>query len=206
MIAALFVATGGCYFGLEGVDPWDEQRDARLYRGPWPVVAHPPCSRWCRLAASSRRVGAISAVMMAAVSPLHCSRCVRAAACWSTRLTLTHGHTSCCPRRHGTAAGFAASVVAGLHTSSNRGTATAQRKPLGSTPSAPNCLRCSGARRSTPKAKRSCRGAATASSRARVARASVSVPPALRHPPSATCFSKWLAARNPKRGPRENPE
>lgn len=50
MIAALFVATGGCYFGLEGVDPWDEQRDARLYRGPWPVVAHPPCSRWCRLA------------------------------------------------------------------------------------------------------------------------------------------------------------
>lgn len=50
MIAALFVETGGHYFGLEGVDPWDERRDARLYRGPWPVVAHPPCSRWCRLA------------------------------------------------------------------------------------------------------------------------------------------------------------
>lgn len=50
MIAALFVATGGCYFGLEGVDPWDEKRDARKYRGPHPVVAHPPCSRWCRLA------------------------------------------------------------------------------------------------------------------------------------------------------------
>lgn len=51
MIAALYVATGGCYFGLDGVDPWDEVRDARLYAGPHPVVAHPPCARWCRLAA-----------------------------------------------------------------------------------------------------------------------------------------------------------
>lgn len=50
MIAALFVAKGGAYFGLEGVDPWDEARDARKYAGPHPVVAHPPCSRWCRLA------------------------------------------------------------------------------------------------------------------------------------------------------------
>ena len=50
MVAALYVQAGGCYFGLPNVDPWDEQRDARLYDGPWPVVAHPPCSRWCRLA------------------------------------------------------------------------------------------------------------------------------------------------------------
>lgn len=50
MIAALYVARGGCYFGLDGVDPWDEERDARTYAGPWPVVAHPPCARWCRLA------------------------------------------------------------------------------------------------------------------------------------------------------------
>ncbi len=50
MIAALFVATGGCYFGLPDVEPWDVRRDARLYAGPWPVVAHPPCARWCRLA------------------------------------------------------------------------------------------------------------------------------------------------------------
>lgn len=49
-VAALFVAKGGCYFGLEGVDPWDEERDARLYAGPHAVVAHPPCARWCRLA------------------------------------------------------------------------------------------------------------------------------------------------------------
>lgn len=49
-IAALFVQPGGAYFGLPGVDPWDETRDARLYAGPHPVVAHPPCARWCRLA------------------------------------------------------------------------------------------------------------------------------------------------------------
>jgi len=50
MIAALFVETNGHYFGLADVDPWDSARDARRYPGPYPVVAHPPCSRWCRLA------------------------------------------------------------------------------------------------------------------------------------------------------------
>jgi hypothetical protein len=46
VIAALFVEPDGAYFNLDGVDPWDERRDARLYAGPWPVVAHPPCERW----------------------------------------------------------------------------------------------------------------------------------------------------------------
>lgn len=46
MIAALFVETNGVYFGLPHVDPWDRARDARDYRGPHPVVAHPPCERW----------------------------------------------------------------------------------------------------------------------------------------------------------------
>jgi hypothetical protein len=48
-VAALYVQTNGCYFGLPGVDPWDEQRDARRYDGPYPVVAHPPCERWGRM-------------------------------------------------------------------------------------------------------------------------------------------------------------
>lgn len=48
MIAALFVETGGTYFGLPDVDPWDQKRDARTYAGPHPVVAHPPCERWGR--------------------------------------------------------------------------------------------------------------------------------------------------------------
>ncbi len=50
MIAALYVHRNGVYYGLPHVDPWDEARDARRYDGPHPVVAHPPCSRWCRLA------------------------------------------------------------------------------------------------------------------------------------------------------------
>jgi hypothetical protein len=47
-IAALYVQKNGCYFGLDQVDPWDEERDARKYSGPMPVVAHPPCERWGR--------------------------------------------------------------------------------------------------------------------------------------------------------------
>lgn len=46
MIAALYIETAGCYFGLEGVDPWDEPRDARAAWGVGPAVAHPPCQRW----------------------------------------------------------------------------------------------------------------------------------------------------------------
>ena len=48
-IAALFVETDGQYFGLDGVDAWDEARDARTYAGPIPVVAHPPCQRWGKM-------------------------------------------------------------------------------------------------------------------------------------------------------------
>lgn len=32
MIAALYVQKGGAYYGIEGVDPWDEERDARKER------------------------------------------------------------------------------------------------------------------------------------------------------------------------------
>jgi hypothetical protein len=49
VIAALYVRRNGHYFGVDGVDPWDEARDARLYTGPWPVVAHPPCQRWGKM-------------------------------------------------------------------------------------------------------------------------------------------------------------
>ncbi|WP_203310467.1 hypothetical protein [Sphingomonas beigongshangi] len=55
MIAALYVETGGCYFGLPDVDPWDEPREAREYAGPHPVVGHPPCQRWGRFWHGSTR-------------------------------------------------------------------------------------------------------------------------------------------------------
>lgn len=51
MIAALFVERGGRYVGIDGVEPWDAQRDARAYAGPFSVVAHPPCYLWVNLAA-----------------------------------------------------------------------------------------------------------------------------------------------------------
>lgn len=53
-VAALYVEAGGGYY-VPGVDPWDVTRDARLYAGPWPVVAHPPCQRWGRYATGSPR-------------------------------------------------------------------------------------------------------------------------------------------------------
>lgn len=66
MIAALYVQATGCYAGLDDVDPWPEERDARTYPGPYPVVAHPPCERWGRYwsggpsAKVRRQLGAIS--------------------------------------------------------------------------------------------------------------------------------------------------
>ena len=51
MIAAIFVDPKGVYSTLDGVQLWGlPDRDARDYAGPLPVVAHPPCARWCRLA------------------------------------------------------------------------------------------------------------------------------------------------------------
>jgi len=55
MIAALYVASDGAYAGIDGVEIWDEARDARRYEGPWPVVAHPPCQRWGRFFHGSPR-------------------------------------------------------------------------------------------------------------------------------------------------------
>lgn len=50
-VAALFVDPAGVYAELPGVDLWPESRDARLYAGTDPVVAHPPCQLWTNFAA-----------------------------------------------------------------------------------------------------------------------------------------------------------
>lgn len=61
MIAALYVdALSGPYPRISGVECWsgihhqmpllamNSERDAMLYSGPFPVVAHPPCGHWGR--------------------------------------------------------------------------------------------------------------------------------------------------------------
>ncbi len=47
-VAALFVMPDGPYPTLVE-EWWDAARDAKLYEGPLPVVAHPPCGPWGRL-------------------------------------------------------------------------------------------------------------------------------------------------------------
>ena len=49
-VSALFVDPDGIYPKLVA-DCWDVARDARLYAGPRPVVAHPPCQLWVNFAA-----------------------------------------------------------------------------------------------------------------------------------------------------------
>jgi hypothetical protein len=48
VIAALYIQDRGVYCNLEGIEPWGKEKDARLYAGPHPVIAHPPCARWGR--------------------------------------------------------------------------------------------------------------------------------------------------------------
>lgn len=56
-VAALFVDTKrGPYPALLGLEAcWDERRDARTYEGPGPVIVHPPCAVWCKLAKLNER-------------------------------------------------------------------------------------------------------------------------------------------------------
>ena len=49
-VVALYVQGDGCYSNLENVDIWDEERDARKYKGHRPVIAHPPCQKWGKMA------------------------------------------------------------------------------------------------------------------------------------------------------------
>lgn len=49
-VSVLFARADSVYKSLLGCDVWDIDRDARGYAGPSPVVAHPPCRAWGKLA------------------------------------------------------------------------------------------------------------------------------------------------------------
>ena len=48
-VAVLFARADSVYKTLPGCDVYDMERDARIYDGPHPVVAHPPCRAWATL-------------------------------------------------------------------------------------------------------------------------------------------------------------
>lgn len=50
-IAVLFTLKDTIYKQIDGCDCYDEERDARNYKGDLPVIAHPPCQLWGALAA-----------------------------------------------------------------------------------------------------------------------------------------------------------
>lgn len=67
--AALYVDLRGPYPGLLGAHRcYDAGRDARLYREDSPVVAHPPCERWSRLAYIHGRIGEDGGTFAAALA------------------------------------------------------------------------------------------------------------------------------------------
>jgi hypothetical protein len=49
-VAVLFAMPDGIYAGWPWIDLWDEARDARNYNGNAPVIAHPPCQLWGKMA------------------------------------------------------------------------------------------------------------------------------------------------------------
>lgn len=77
-VAALFVDPKGVYAELTNIELWGlPLNDARQYAGPHPVVAHPPCSRWCQLAYINQKryghtVGDDGGCFAAALAAVHC--------------------------------------------------------------------------------------------------------------------------------------
>ena len=49
LISVLFVCKNSSYNDIQGLDLWEESRDAKQYYGLNPVVCHPPCARWCKM-------------------------------------------------------------------------------------------------------------------------------------------------------------
>ena len=95
LVSALFVETGGCYFGLPHVDPWDEQRDARhmLVRVPLLPTLRVSAGVVSGMAPRASRTSSSLVTTKGASRPLS-PVCEPLAAFWSTRPIATHGGIS----------------------------------------------------------------------------------------------------------------
>jgi len=52
--AVLYASKKSVWKTFPEADVYDEDRDARTFPGGLPVIAHPPCRLWCRMAALSK--------------------------------------------------------------------------------------------------------------------------------------------------------
>jgi hypothetical protein len=67
MVAALFIRKNSVYKSMPGVDGWDADRDARGWPGGEPLVAHPPCAQWGRMAQWAHKKPAEKALALLAL-------------------------------------------------------------------------------------------------------------------------------------------
>lgn len=70
-VSVLFARRDSIYKTLPGCDVWDADRDAMLYTGRSPVIAHPPCRLWGKLR------GLSSAPVAEKELAFHAVRCVQ---------------------------------------------------------------------------------------------------------------------------------
>jgi hypothetical protein len=68
MVAVLFARRDSVYKQIPDCDVWDIDRDATQWNGGCPVVAHPPCRAWGRLAAFSKHPETEPALALFAVA------------------------------------------------------------------------------------------------------------------------------------------
>jgi hypothetical protein len=48
-VSVLFASENSIYKQLNNIDVWDKDRNALLFRGDNPIIAHPPCRAWASL-------------------------------------------------------------------------------------------------------------------------------------------------------------
>lgn len=143
-VAVLFARADSTYKTLPGTDVWDIERNAKLWPGGAPVVAHPPCRAWGAFECSQSRARTRDCWPHGAFA-----RCEGLAACSNTQSAHFSGRRPACPPL-----GRSMHMAAGRCPSIRTGGDTEQRKPRCFTSSAahhPMCHRflCGWARRPT---------------------------------------------------------